>query len=86
MTGNDAVDIIMRGQSIGVNNQTTFLLGQDNVVRWDPKVAASEFSLDGIDKVDALIAKAAHYSRIHVPRFKDIFVEHIAAKYEPINS
>jgi patatin-like phospholipase/acyl hydrolase len=86
VTGNDAVDIIMRGQSIGVNNQTTFLLGQDNVVRWDPKVASGEFSLDGIDQVDALIAKAAHYSRIHIPRFKDIFAEHIAAKYEPIRS
>lgn len=86
VTGNDAVDIIMRGQSIGVNNQTKFLLGQNNVIRWDPIVAASEFSLDGVGKVDALFAKAAHYSRIHIPRFKEIFADHIAKKYEPFYS
>ncbi|KAA0139161.1 patatin-like phospholipase family protein [Gimesia chilikensis] len=86
VTGNDAVDIIMRGQSIGVNNQTKFLLGQNNVIRWDPKVAASDFSLDSVGKVDALIAKAAHYSRIHIPKFEEVFADHIAEEFIPIKS
>lgn len=86
VTGNDAVDLIMRGQSLGVNNQVTFLLGKENVARWDPKVASDEFSLDRIDKVDALVSKAAHHSRIHMPQFKEMFAAHEAAKFEPMYS
>jgi hypothetical protein len=86
VTGNDAVDVIMRGQSVGVNNQATFLLGKNRVERWDPKVASDAFSLDGVNKVDDLVGKAAHYSRIHMPRFKEMFADHKAAKYEPLFS
>lgn len=86
VTGNDAVDVIMRGQSIGVNNQAKFLLGPEKVERWDPRVSSNEFSLDGINKVDDLISKAAHYSRIQMPRFKEMFADHQAAKYEPLYS
>lgn len=86
VTGNDALDVIMRGQSIGVNNQATFLLGKDKVERWDPKVASDAFSLDGINKVDDLVGKAAHYSRIHMSRFKEMFADHKAATYEPLYS
>lgn len=86
VTGNDAVDVIMRGQSVGVNNQATFLLGKDRVERWDPKVGSGAFSLDGINKVDDLVGKAAHYSRIHMPRFKEMFADYKAATYEPLYS
>lgn len=86
VTGNDAVDVIMRGQSVGVNNQATFLLGKDRVERWDPKVASDAFSLDGINKVDDLVGKAAHCSRILMPRFKEVFADHKAATYEPLYS
>ncbi len=83
-TGNDAIDVIMRGQSIGVHNQASFLLGRDRVERWNPKVASDEFSLDGVHKADDLVGKAAHVSRILMPQFQEKFAEHNAAKYEPL--
>lgn len=82
--GNVAVDLIMRGQSIGVQNQAKFLLGEGRIERLDPRVAADEFSLDGIHKADDLIAKAAHHSRAFMPTFKARFMEHRAAPYTPI--
>ncbi len=81
---NTAVSIIMRGQSIGVRNQVKFLLGADHVDCLDPKVAANEFSFDGVHKADDLIAKAAHYSRVFTPTFKARFAGHIAPIYTPI--
>jgi len=78
-----AVDVIMRGQSIGVNNQVNYLLGKDHVERLDPKVAAGEFSLDGFHKTEDLIAKAAHHSRSLIPTFKIKFAEHIAPAFTP---
>jgi patatin-like phospholipase/acyl hydrolase len=82
---NAAVDVIMRGQSIGVNNQVTWLLGKDHVERLDPNVAADEFVLDGIHKADDLIAKAAHYSRIFMPTFQERFMGHQAPPFEPMH-
>jgi len=81
---NAAVDVIMRGQSIGVQNQARFLLGKDRIERLDPKVAADEFSLDGIHKADDLIAKAAHHSRLFMPTFKARFANHVAPVFEPL--
>lgn len=83
--GNAAIDIIMRGQSIGANNQATHLLGRDHIERLNPKVAAGEFSLDGVNKAEDLIGKAAHHSRIFSPTFKQKFAGHRATVYEPIN-
>jgi len=83
-TGNDAVDVIMRGQSIGVNNQVTFLLGQQRVERWNPKVASDEFSLDGVNKANDLVGKASHVSRILMPNFHEKFAGHAAALYTPL--
>jgi patatin-like phospholipase/acyl hydrolase len=82
---NAAVDVIMRGQSIGVNNQIKFLLGEDHVERLDPRVANGEFSLDGVVKADDLIAKAAHHSRIFMPKFRERFSAHIAPRYTPMH-
>jgi patatin-like phospholipase/acyl hydrolase len=81
--GNAAVDVIMRGQSIGVHNQASFLLGRDRVERLNPQVAAGEFSLAGIHKADDLVAKAAHYSRTFMPTFNKKFKPHSAAPYTP---
>jgi hypothetical protein len=75
----------MRGQSIGVNNQAQFLLGKDHVTRLDPKVAASEFSLDGAQKAENLIGKAAHISRRFVPDFQARFLDHLAPNYTPLH-
>ena len=86
VTGNDAVDVIMRGQSIGVHNQASFLLGRDHVERWNPKVASDEFTLDGVHKADDLVGKAAHTSRIMMPTFYEKFTAHTAAEYKPLYS
>lgn len=83
---NAAIDVIMRGQSIGTNNQATFLLGCDRIERLNPKVAANEFSLDGVNKADDLIGKAAYCSRSFMPIFEHKFAKHIAAPYAPIHT
>ncbi len=81
--GATATDVIMRGQSIGVNNQATFLLGKQNIMRLNPKVPAGEFSLDGVEKADDLIAKAAHYSRHCMAEFEEKFTKYIAPPFTP---
>jgi patatin-like phospholipase/acyl hydrolase len=81
---NSAIDVILRGQSIGVNNQVSLLLGKNKVFRLDPSVPAGEFSLDNTHKVDDLIAKAAHHSRGITPVFASKFAYHSAAPYIPI--
>jgi len=83
-SGNSAIDVIMRGQSIGVNNQATFLLGKDHVERLNPPVAANEFSLDGVHKSADLVGKAAHFSRTFMPTFAEKFGAHSAAQYTPL--
>jgi len=83
--GNAAVDVIMRGQSIAADKQAGHLLGRERVERLNPKVAADEFSLDGVDKADDLIGKAAHYSRQFAPIFEAKFGHHRAATYVPFH-
>lgn len=83
---NAAVDIIMRGQSIGVNNQASFLLDRERVIRLNPPVAAEEFSLHGIRNAEDLIGKAAHHSRIFMPDFEEKFQPHKAGPYTPCYS
>lgn len=85
VTGNDAVDVIMRGQSVGVNNQATFLLGKDRVERWAPKLPQMRFRSMGSTGSTTSSARL-HYSRIHMPRFKEMFADHKAATYEPLYS
>ncbi len=80
---NAAVDVIMRGQSIGVHKQTLHLLGTERVCRIDPKVPEGLFSLDRLN-ADQLIAKAAHESRVLAPSFKAQFLSHVAPPYRPL--
>ena len=77
-----AVDVIMRGQSIGANTQAVHLLGKENVLRIDPKVPDGLFKLDCL-KEDALLSMAAHESRHLSPSFKEMFMDHTADKFEP---
>lgn len=84
--GNDAIDVILRGQSIAVCNQATFLLGKNNVFRLNPRVPAGQFSLDGTHNVDDLIGKAAHQSRSFMPTFREHFLSHKAQPYSPLHS
>jgi hypothetical protein len=49
----------------------------------NPKVAAGEYSLDGAHKTPDLIGKAAHYSRMEMPRIKSL-LQHRARPYTPL--
>lgn len=82
----EAVNVILRGQSLGAANQAKFLLGKERFERFDPKVAPGVFKLDGVSKATDLIGKAEHYSRHFSQIFKDKFWGHLASPYTPIYS
>ena len=79
-----AVDVIMRGQSIGANTQAIHLLGPENIFRLDPKVPNGLFALDRM-KESELLSKAAHESRHAAPFFKNKFSDHIAEPFKPFH-
>jgi patatin-like phospholipase/acyl hydrolase len=81
-----AVDVIMRGQSVGAFTQAQHLLGKDKVMRIDPKVPDNLFKLDKLSEKE-LLAKAAHVSRISCPEIHHKFFDHYAEKsfpYQPL--
>ena len=80
----EAVDVIMRGQSIGAFTQAQHLLGKDKVVRMDPKVPDGLFELDKLSEKE-LLAKAAHESRIFSPQFKEEFAEYKSSEFKPFH-
>lgn len=77
-----AVDVVMRGQSLGIHKQALHLLGEDKVIRIDPRVPEELFALDCLT-TDELLSKAAHESRTLSSRFERMFLSHKASKYEP---
>jgi patatin-like phospholipase/acyl hydrolase len=77
-----AIEIIMRGQSVGVTKQAKHLLGAGKVERVDPKVPTGLLRLDRLT-VDELLARASHESRTFSPMFANKFQSHMAAPYEP---
>jgi len=79
-----AVDVIMRGQSAGVSNQVRLLVGEQRFLRIDAIVADGEFSLDGTESADALVAKAAHISRKVSQDFASKFTSHTAPRFTSI--
>jgi len=79
------VDILMRAQSLGINNQVRFLVRPEQFLRIDPRVPEGDVSLDLTCKTDQLISRAAHYSRIHMPEIKTKFLAHKASPYEPLH-
>jgi patatin-like phospholipase/acyl hydrolase len=82
-----AVDVIMRGQSIGACTQAQHLLGKDKILRIDPKVPDSLFKLDKFSEKE-LLAKAAHVSRIYCPEIHEKILDHnaeISFPYTPFH-
>lgn len=77
-----AIDVIMRGQSMGVTKQAVHLLGEGRVERLDPKVPDGLFTLDKVS-TDELLGKAAHESRIFSPIFATKFRSHVAPEFSP---
>lgn len=77
-----AIDVVMRGQSIGAVTQAMHLLGRERVLRLDPKVPNKLFALDKLSAKE-LLSKAAHESRHVSPQFKTMFMDHIAPTFKP---
>jgi patatin-like phospholipase/acyl hydrolase len=77
----EAIDVVMRGQTIAARNQAKFLVSEENYWRLDPVVPATEFCLDGIDRTEELIAKAAHHSRTLAPTYAKRFAIHLAKPF-----
>lgn len=80
----DAIDVILRAQSIGVYTQAQHLLSKDKVVRVDPKVPDGLFRLDKLSE-EELLAKASHESRHFSPQFKEEFAEHYSPEFKPFH-
>jgi len=78
-----AVEVIMRGQSLGVYKQALHLLGPDRISRLDPKVPKGLLALDKVD-TETLIGKASHESRVFAPEFAERFLPHVAAPFTPL--
>lgn len=82
---NHAVHLIMRGQSLGAHKQASHLLGEDRVLRIDPKVPDGLFALDRAHMKRELLAKAAHESRICMPIIGSRFISHKCDEYVPFH-
>ena len=80
----NAVDVVLRGQSIGAFTQALHLLGEDKVCRIDPKVPDRLFAMDRLSESD-LLSKAAYESRLHSPKFKEMFMGHFAPDFKPFH-
>jgi len=78
-------DVLLRAGSIAVNNQVRFLIGKDDVTRLDPRVPARDCTLDGVSQIDAMVARAMHYSRHAMPEIHDRFMDHRAGPYNPFH-
>lgn len=81
----DAIDVILRGQSIGAFTQAQHLLGKEKVFRLDPKVPDGLFALDKLSE-GGLLSKAAHESRHLSPFFEQMFGGHTAPTFTPMYS
>jgi len=76
----EAINVILRGQSIAAFTQAQHLLGKDKVIRINPKVPDGLFKLDKLS-VKELLAKAAHESRKFSPYFKN-FINHVSPEFK----
>ncbi|MGW7299337.1 CBASS cGAMP-activated phospholipase [Streptomyces sp. NPDC054829] len=81
--GREAVDVILRAQSISVNNQVHHLISPQRLLRLNPIVPAGLAALDKVD-ADDLIGWASHWSRSAGPRFGE-FLEHKARPFAPFH-
>ncbi len=78
----EAIEVVLRGQSIGARNAAQLMLGTDNVMRVDPAVPAKVLRLDGVDP-EHLRGRAEHVSRHICPGFEKRFTQHRAPPYKP---
>lgn len=80
--GGVAVGVILRGQSLGANNQVRHLLGDERLVRIDSVVPEGLLHLDRVVP-GYLLSKAAAISRQHSPQVGSAFLGHRARPFVP---
>ncbi|HPM38251.1 MAG TPA: CBASS cGAMP-activated phospholipase [candidate division Zixibacteria bacterium] len=80
-----AVDVILRGQSVGAHGQASLLLDKDRYLRCDPLVHDELFALDKLT-AEGLLSNAAHTSRHLTPEFKRMFSAHMASPFVPCHT
>jgi hypothetical protein len=78
-------DVLLRAGSIAVNNQARFLIGKNDLTRLDPRVPAKDCTIDGVAQMDAMVARAMHYSRHLMPEIHERFMDHKAEPYAPFH-
>ncbi|MFW6114133.1 MAG: hypothetical protein ACOC7K_00155 [bacterium] len=79
----DVVDVLMRGQSVGVNGQVEHLIGKHRFFRIDPVVPDGIYHLDRVS-ADELLGEAEDAALHFSPTFDKEFRTHIAAPYTPL--
>jgi uncharacterized protein len=80
----EAIKVLMQGQSIGAYTQAAHLLGKDNILRLNPMVPDSLFKLDKLN-FDELSAEAADFSRKYTDKVNIMFLGHKAPEFQPIH-
>lgn len=77
-------DVIMDAQSNGATGQASLLLGKERFMRINPAVPKNLFALDK-PKPEKLKALASHVSMHASPMFKNMFLDHEAPEFTPVN-
>lgn len=81
----DVLEVLMRGQSVGVNGQVEHLIGKSSYFRIDPVVPDGIYSLDKVT-TDDLLAEAEDAALCFCPTFTNAFMDHTAKDYQPLYS
>jgi patatin-like phospholipase/acyl hydrolase len=77
-----AVNVVLRGQSVGAAGLAEHLLGKDRYLRLDPLVPENVLTMDRVD-TRTLMGLARSTSRDVMPEFKRKFGDYIATPYRP---
>ncbi len=79
-----AINVLMRGQSLGADGLAKHFLTKDRYLRHDTSVSPGVLKMDRCD-TDELIGLARSQSRDLMPYFKDKFAGHQAPAYKPLH-
>lgn len=74
---NDAISVVLAGQSVAAANHARLLLGRERFLRVDPPVPAKVLKLDGVTP-DQLRGRAEHVSRHICGDFEARFLGHLS--------
>lgn len=79
----DVVEILMQGQSVGVNGQASLLLGKERFHRLDPVVPEGIYHLDKVS-LDDILGEAEQTALHFAPQFSREFKLHAAVPFDPL--